>query len=77
MRKKRVLTSPEQTHATVSPQELKQWRKERKWTQKEAADQLGVTLRAYENWEQGVAPMQYPIAMRKLMDQANKRRGTS
>jgi len=42
-----------------------------RYTQKDAADYLGVTVRSIENWEQGERPMRHPGTMRKLMQQAD------
>jgi DNA-binding transcriptional regulator YiaG len=35
------------------PKHLKAWREKRKFTQREASEFLGVSLRTYEKWEQG------------------------
>ena len=32
--------------------ELKLWRKGMEWTQERAAEELGVSLRCYQGWEQ-------------------------
>ena len=58
----------------IQPDELVSWRRRLDWTQQEAADWLGVSVRSIENWEQGYKLMRHPDAMRKLMDQAKPRR---
>ena len=52
----------------VTPQSLKEWRLERGWTQEQAAEYLGVSRRAVENWEQGYRLMRHPKTIRKVMD---------
>ena len=54
----------------VPPEELRDWRRKRGWTQAQAARYLGVSQRTIENWEQGYRPMRHPVAMKKLMAQA-------
>src|SRR6516164_8102164 len=41
----------------MTPQELKEWRKDLDFTQERAARALGVTLRGYAKWEAGSAPI--------------------
>lgn len=60
--------------AQITPAELKEWRLKRGWTQEQAADRLGVTLRTVENWEQGYRPMRHPATIRKVMDQYRLRK---
>lgn len=36
----------------ITKDEIKQLRADRGWTQKELADQCGVSVRSVENWEQ-------------------------
>ena len=38
---------------TFSPDELKEWRRKRGFTQKTAAECLRVSLRTYQGWEAG------------------------
>lgn len=73
--RKRKLVSKEEMKKPISAARLKHWRNERAWTQEDAADWLGVSLKAYQNWEQGARTMRHPVAINKLMEQApNKRR---
>ncbi len=37
----------------ITPEELREWRKEIGWTQAQAANWLGYTEKRYQNWEQG------------------------
>ena len=40
---------------------LKEFRKKRRYTQQEMADLLGITLRAYRNYEYGSRQMPYKV----------------
>ena len=71
---KRALRTQAQLQLPVPPKELRAWRKTAGLKQWEAAAKLGVSLKAYQNWEQGQRQMQHPVAMRKLMKQATPRR---
>lgn len=58
----------------VTPEDLRDWRKRLGWTQVQAATWFAYSLRAYENWEQGVRPIRRSAAMRELMELAEARR---
>lgn len=45
---------------------IKQFRKEKRYTQQEMADALGVSLRCYRNYEQGLRSMPYEILSKFL-----------
>ena len=45
---------------------LKQFRKEKRYTQQEMADALGVSLRAYRNYEYGERQMPYDVLSKFL-----------
>lgn len=45
---------------------LKQFRKEKRYTQQEMADVLGISLRCYRNYEQGLRSMPYEILSKFL-----------
>lgn len=74
--RKQILVSKDEMRKPVSSAKLKDWRKERGWTQEDAADWLGVSVKAYRNWEQGSRTMRHPVAMRRLMEQAKSRRAS-
>jgi len=60
-----VLT-PERTTVNV-PKQLKAWRKKLRLTQPAAATELGVSVRTYQEWEQGrMAPR--GIALQALLE---------
>lgn len=59
------------THEQVPPTLWVKWRHAIGWTQREAAEWLGVSLRSYEGWEAG-ALQRHPQAMRRLMQAAQK-----
>lgn len=50
---------------------LKQFRKEKRYTQQEMADALGVSLRCYRNYEQGLRSMPYEILSKFLFIRNN------
>lgn len=50
---------------------LKQFRKEKRYTQQEMADVLGVSLRCYRNYEQGLRSMPYEILSKFLFIRNN------
>jgi len=70
MKKKRLRPKAMQVE-TVTPDEIRAWRSFVGYTQKEAADYLGVSTRSIENWEQGASAPQFSGAMRKLMQLAH------
>lgn len=39
--------------------DLREWRKKMGWTQQQAADTLGLTLRQYHSWEHGAKFKRY------------------
>lgn len=45
---------------------LKQFRKEKRYTQQEMADALGVSLRAYRNYEYGERQIPYDVLSKFL-----------
>ncbi len=63
---------PREAHAgPLTKKELQTWRATMRWTQKDAADWLRITLRSYENWEQGYRLRQHhPGTIRQLMNSA-------
>jgi DNA-binding transcriptional regulator YiaG len=72
MRRKTTL-APQRSAGPLAPEDLKQWRRSLQLTQQEAANQLAVTLKAYQNWEQGVRKAHQHGSLRKLMAQAASR----
>ena len=58
----------------LPPDELKAWRWRNDLTQETAAEWLGVSVRTYENWEQGHREMRHPIAVRRLSQLTDKKR---
>lgn len=50
------------------------WRVKLGWTQKQAAAYLDVSLRTYQNWEQG-RTVEQPGPIQKLMALANRENG--
>lgn len=50
---------------------IKQFRKEKRYTQQEMADALGVSLRCYRNYEQGLRSMPYEILSKFLFIRNN------
>ena len=69
MRKTKLIPR-EVSKQPITPGELRGWRKSMQWRQIDAADWLGASLRAYENWEQGVRPITGAVAKRRLMNLA-------
>jgi transcriptional regulator with XRE-family HTH domain len=47
----------------VSPSTLREWRKRLSLTQGEAASALGLSPRAYQNYEMGERPVPKPVAL--------------
>lgn len=57
----------------LTPKELKDWRTDLAWTQRGAADWLGVGERTYENWESGHRNPHHPAALRARMEMAPRK----
>lgn len=70
MAKKRLRPKAAQV-SPITPEEIRGWRAFMRYTQKQAADYLGTSVRSIENWEQGANAPQFPGAMRKLMQLAH------
>lgn len=51
----------------VTPAELVAWRKSRGWTQRRASEWMSVSLKTYQNWEQGHRSMRHPVLVRKAI----------
>jgi transcriptional regulator with XRE-family HTH domain len=47
----------------VSPLTLREWRKRLSLSQRGAADALGLSFRAYQNYESGFRPIPKPVAL--------------
>lgn len=45
----------------MTPQQIRQWRKAKGWTQEETAKQLGLSWRQYQRLESGDSPVTGPI----------------
>lgn len=54
----------------VTGDDIQKWRKHLDWSQRDAAGWLGVSVRALQNWEQGVRNMRHPVGVRRLMAHA-------
>jgi transcriptional regulator with XRE-family HTH domain len=50
----------------MTKEDLRQWLKDRKWTQQHLAERLGVTKRQVSRWATGRAPV--PIWFEKVKD---------
>lgn len=50
----------------MKPEEIKQFRKSKKWTQKECAEHLGVIQQAVSKWEAGKRDV--PLYIEKLIE---------
>jgi DNA-binding transcriptional regulator YiaG len=74
--KKILLVPKDPRYVTISPDEFRQWRTANGWFQRRAAEHLGVSLKAYKNWEQGKRHPQHPVAMRRLMALARSRKAS-
>lgn len=74
--RKRILKVKAQIGDPIKGSELREWRDSLGWTQKEAAQYLGQSLRSYENWEQGHRPVPYPVTIRRLMDHMTDRKAS-
>lgn len=48
--------------ARVTPEELREWRKHRGWTQERAAAWLGVSARHYQKLEAGAHAVSIPMS---------------
>lgn len=75
--KKERLTPQAELQMPVTEADLKQWRKKMGWTQKDAANWLGVSFRSYESWECSHRNPQHPIAIRARMAEAENRMSRS
>lgn len=71
MRRKTTLSQSDT--GPLSPEEFKAWRRSLELTQQQAAAALAVTLKAYQNWEQGLREAHQHGSLRKLMQQAQSR----
>lgn len=71
--RKVVLTSNEDLKKPFSGEDLEHWRKGLHWTQRQAAEWLGVSVRSIENWERGWRSPRHPVAMKRLMAGARTR----
>ena len=63
--------------APVKPVELRKWRGELGWTQREAASHIGCSLKTYRSWEQAQRVMRFGKMVRTRMSVARKRGGKS
>lgn len=52
---------------TLTAHDLQRWRRLLKWTQRSAAEYLGVPLTTYERWEAGKRRVANPGPVKKLM----------
>lgn len=59
----------------VTAAELREWRRQLRWTQQQAAAWLRVQQASYENWEQGRRSPSNPGPLRSRMQQAKRRVG--
>lgn len=76
MKKKRTLAAVadrEKTLATpLLKDDFKAWRRGLDWTQLQAAEWLGVSVRTYESWESGARKATHSIGLRLRMQMMKK-----